>query len=103
MRYKIHLNAFKELVRGSRRTSYGTTNPPTPCDEFLDETSAVLVAEGFGDGRRDGIRQFVRDRRTFVILQIPSVPPDVPRKPRILPRWPRHHKNGFAISPASCV
>lgn len=83
---KIYLNAFKDLVQGPWRTSYGTTNPPTPFDKFLDEASAALVAEGFGDGRRDGIKQFVRDRRTFIISQIPSIPPDVPPKPPIPPR-----------------
>jgi hypothetical protein len=56
--------------------------PPTPFDRFLDEASAALLAEGFGDGRRDGIKQFVRDRRASIILQLQSMPPDKPPIPR---------------------
>jgi hypothetical protein len=70
---QMYLGAFKELVEGPWRTSYGTSDPPTPFDRFLDEASAALVAEGFGDGRRDGIKQFVRDRRTYILSQVPAV------------------------------
>jgi hypothetical protein len=75
---QMYLDAFKELADGPWRTSYGTNNPPTPFDRFIDEASAALIADGFGDGRRDGIKQFVRDRRTYILSQLPTAPPDVP-------------------------
>jgi hypothetical protein len=80
-KYKqMYYDAFTELVNGPWKTSYGTTDPPTAFDRFLDEGAAVLIAEGWGDGRRDAIKQFVRDRRTYILSQLP-VPP-ITRTPR---------------------
>ncbi len=80
-KYKqMYYDAFRELVDGPWKTSYGTNDPPTPFDRYLDEGAAVLLAEGLGDGRRDAIKQFVRSRRDFILTQFP-VPP-VTRKPR---------------------
>ncbi len=74
-KYKqMYYDALKELVDGPWQTSYGTNNAPTPFDRFMDEASAVLSAEGAGDGSRDGIKQFVRARRDYILSQLP-VPP----------------------------
>jgi len=70
---RMYLQALAELVNGPWRTSYGTAEPPTPFDQFLDEAAEVLMSEGLGDGRRDGIKQFVRDRRNYILTQIPSL------------------------------
>lgn len=71
-KYKqMYYDAFSELVNGPWRTSYGTSDPPTAFDRFLDENAAVLMAEGLGDGRRDAIKQFVRSRRDYILSQIP--------------------------------
>ncbi len=78
-KYKqMYYDAFAELVNGPWQTSYGTADPPTAFDRFLDEASAVLSAEGLGDGRRDGIKQFVRDRRNYILSQLPDKPPTRP-------------------------
>ena len=69
---QMYLDAFKELVNGPWRTSYGTSNPPTAFDRFLDDAADALIADGAGSGRRDGIKQFVRDRRAYILTQIPS-------------------------------
>ncbi|OHB75646.1 MAG: hypothetical protein A2Z25_16605 [Planctomycetes bacterium RBG_16_55_9] len=69
---QMYLNAFRELVTGPWQTSYGTSNPPTAFDKFLDDAANVLIADGAGDGRRDGIKQFVRDRRAYILTQIPA-------------------------------
>ena len=34
----------------------------------------MLVAEGLGDGRRNAIKQFVRDRRNYILSQFPAQP-----------------------------
>ncbi len=74
-KYKqMYYDAFRELIDGPWKTSFGTNDPPTPFDRFLDEGAAVLIAEGQGDGRRDAIKQFVRSRRGFILTQFP-VPP----------------------------
>jgi hypothetical protein len=74
-KYKqMYYDAFAELVNGPWKTSYGTNNPPTAFDRFLDEGADVLVAEGFGDGRRNQIKQFVRSRRDYILSQIPEQP-----------------------------
>ena len=69
---QMYLDAFKELVNGPWQTSYGTSNPPTAFDRFLDDAANALIADGAGDGRRDGIKQFIRDRRAYILTQIPS-------------------------------
>ncbi len=69
---QMYIDAFKELVNGPWKTSYGTSSPPTAFDMFLDDAADALIADGAGDGRRDGIKQFVRDRRAYILTQIPS-------------------------------
>jgi len=83
---QLYAKAFFELLEGPWQTSFGTNNPPTPFDRYIDDNAAVLIAEGLGDGRRDQIKAFVRDRRAAIILQIPSIPPDEPEKPPVPPR-----------------
>jgi hypothetical protein len=68
---QMYLRAFLELINGPWQTSEGTDNPPTAFDEFLDDAASALMADGFGSGRRDSIRQFVRDRRAYILTQIP--------------------------------
>jgi hypothetical protein len=70
---QMYLQAFTELVCGPWQTSYGTANPPTAFDRFLDDAANALIADGGDAGRRDGIKQFVRDRRAFIITQIPPI------------------------------
>jgi len=67
----LYLKAFAELVNGPWQTSYGTANPPTEFDMFLDDAAQALIDDGLGDGRRDGIKTFVRDRRAYILTQIP--------------------------------
>jgi hypothetical protein len=69
----MYLKAFAELVHGPWETSYGTGNPPTAFDRFLDDSAQALIDDGLGDGRRDGIKAFVRDRRAYILTQIPSL------------------------------
>jgi len=69
---QMYLEALAELVNGPWQTSYGTRKPPTAFDRFLDDSADALIAEGLGDGRRDGIKQFVRDRRAYILTQIPT-------------------------------
>ncbi len=68
---QMYLNALAELVNGPWQTSYGTSNPPTEFDKFLDDAANALIADGQGSGRRDGIKQFVRSRRSYILTQIP--------------------------------
>ncbi|UCG46137.1 MAG: CotH kinase family protein, partial [Phycisphaerales bacterium] len=70
---RLYLQAFAELVNGPWKTAYGTANPPTEFDRFLDDAANALIADGAGDGRRDGIKRFVRDRRAYIMTQIPSM------------------------------
>jgi len=70
---RMYLQAFAELVNGPWQTSYGTANPPTEFDKFLDDAANALIADGQGSGRRDAIKQFVRNRRSYILTQIPSL------------------------------
>ncbi|MHC4556292.1 MAG: lamin tail domain-containing protein, partial [Planctomycetota bacterium] len=70
---RMYMQAFAELVNGPWQTSYNTGNPPTAFDRFLDDAAQVLIDDGAGSGRRDGIKQFVRDRRAYILTQIPSI------------------------------
>jgi len=70
---QMYLQALAELVNGPWQTSYGTANPPTAFDQFLDDSTNALMADGLGNGRRDGIKRFVRDRRAYILTQIPSL------------------------------
>ena len=70
---RLYLQALSELVNGPWKTSYGTADPPTEFDRFLDDAANALIADGAGSGRRDGIKQFVRDRRAYIMTQIPSM------------------------------
>jgi hypothetical protein len=67
---QMYLEALAELVNGPWQTSYGTSNPPTEFDKFLDDAANALIADGQGNGRRDGIKQFVRDRRNYILTQV---------------------------------
>jgi hypothetical protein len=69
---QMYLQALAELVAGPWQTSYGTANPPTAFDRFIDDAANALIAEGLGDGRRDAIKQFVRDRRAYILTQVPA-------------------------------
>jgi len=69
----MYLDAFTKLVSVPWQTSYQTAEPPTAFDRFLDDAANVLIADGGDAGRRDGIKQFVRDRRAFIITQIPPI------------------------------
>jgi len=70
---RMYMQALAELVSGPWRTSAGTSQPATAFDEFLDDAADALINDGLGSGRRDGIRQFVRDRRAYILTQIPAL------------------------------
>ncbi|UCG58191.1 MAG: lamin tail domain-containing protein [Phycisphaerales bacterium] len=70
---QMYLQSFALLVHGPWQTSYGTSDPPTAFDRFLDDAAAALIADGAGSGRRDGIKQFVRARRDYILSQIPAL------------------------------
>lgn len=70
----MYLQAFSELISGPWRTSYGTGNPPTEFDRFMDDAARALLAAGKGDGRRDGIKQYVLSRRNYIATQAPPIP-----------------------------
>jgi hypothetical protein len=73
-KYKgLYYEAFAALVNGPWQTSYGTANPPTDFDRFLDASADALIAEGLGSGRRDGIKSFVRSRRNYIVSRILSI------------------------------
>jgi hypothetical protein len=55
-KYKnLYLRACRDLAEGPWQTSYGTGDPPTPFDVFLDDAADALQAEGLGGGRRNYI------------------------------------------------
>ena len=66
----MYEQVFANLVNGPWQTSYGTNNPPTDFDIFLDDAADALTAEGFDASRRNGIKQFVRDRRAYILTQV---------------------------------
>jgi len=69
---RMYLQAMAELANGPLQTSYQTANPPTAFDKFLDDAANALITDGGDAGRRDGIKQFVRDRRNYILTQVPS-------------------------------
>jgi len=69
---RMYLQACAELVNGPWQTSYGTSNPPTEFDKFLDNAADVLAANGQDASRRNSIKQFVRNRRSYILTQIPT-------------------------------
>jgi hypothetical protein len=69
---EMYWDALRDMVNGPWQTSYGTDDPPTAFDRFLDDAADALVAEGLGDGRRNGIKQFVRSRRNYILSQLPE-------------------------------
>lgn len=80
-RYRqMYFQALADLVNGPWQTSYGTSNPPTSFDRFLDDAADALVADGLGDGRRNGIKQFVRSRRAYILTQVPANLLNPPRR-----------------------
>ena len=70
---QMYYQALRDLVEGPWKTSYGSNEAPTAFDIFLDDSADVLIADGAGNGRRDGIKQFVRDRRSYILTQIPAI------------------------------
>jgi len=71
----VYWEALRDLVEGPWQTSYGTSDPPTPFDEFLDASADALDAEGLGFGRRNSIKSFVRARRNYILNQLPETRP----------------------------
>ena len=67
---QMYVDALMDLVGGPWQTSYGTSNPPTEFDKFLDDAAQALIDDGQGSGRRDAIKQFVRDRRNYILTQV---------------------------------
>ena len=70
---QMYEQAFAELANGPWQTSYGTNKAPTAFDKFLDDAADALIAEGFDASRRNGIKQFVRDRRAYILTQVSGV------------------------------
>jgi hypothetical protein len=67
-RYRqICLQALSVLINGPLDTSYGTNDPPTNFDEFLDDAADALARDGGDWGRRDSIKAYVRDRRSYIL------------------------------------
>jgi CotH kinase protein/Lamin Tail Domain len=78
---QMYWDALEEMVNGPWQTSYGTSDPPTAFDRFLDDAADALVAEGFGDGRRNQIKQFVRSRQSYILSRIPEQQDPEPDRP----------------------
>jgi hypothetical protein len=70
----MYLDALRELVNGPWQTSYGMSGEPTAFDRFLDDAADALIADGLGSGRRDGIKQFVRSRRAYILPLVQKTP-----------------------------
>jgi len=62
-----YLLALGALVYGPWQTSYGTANPPTEFDIFLDDAADALAADGGDASRRGSIKSYVRDRRSYIL------------------------------------
>ncbi len=62
-----YLLALGAMVYGPWQTSYGTPNPPTEFDMFLDDAADALIADGGDASRRNGIKSYVRDRRSYIL------------------------------------
>ena len=77
----LYWQALEDLANGPWQTSYGTSDPPTTFDRFLDDAADLLVSEGYGEGRRDEIKRFVRDRRSYILSHIPEEE-EVNQRPR---------------------
>ena len=75
----LYLRACRDLADGPWQTSYGTGEPPTPFDVFLDDAADALQAEGLGGGRRNSIKQFVRNRRSYILGATDIPEPPTPR------------------------
>lgn len=71
----IYLRAFANLIGGPWQTSYGTDNPPTAFDRFLDDAADALQAEGLGGGRRNSIKDYVRERRAYIMQEVRDLQP----------------------------
>lgn len=71
---QVYWDALQELIEGPWQTSYGTDDPPTTFDRFLDDAADALGSEGFDNSRRNGIKQFVRSRRNYILSQFPDEP-----------------------------
>ena len=69
----MYYETLAALVNGPWQTSYGTSNPPTAFDRFLDASADALIREGLGSGRRNSIKSFVRSRRNYIESQILSI------------------------------
>ena len=67
---QMYMEAFARLVYGPWKTSVGTADLPTAFDRFLDDAADALRADGADDSRRTAIKQYVRDRRTYILTQI---------------------------------
>ncbi len=69
----MYLEAYSELISGPWRTAYGTGSEPTAFDRFLDDAADALSTDGTPDNRRNGIKQYVRDRRNYILTQVPAI------------------------------
>jgi len=69
---RMYLAALAELAYGPWQTSYGTANPPTAFDKFLDDAADQQVLDNGNDGRRNAIKAFIRDRRNYILTQLPT-------------------------------
>jgi len=66
---QMYLEAAVRMVYGPWQTSYGTGEPPTPFDVFLDDAADALRADGGDDSRRNSIKAYVRDRRAYILAR----------------------------------
>lgn len=70
---EIYLHAFADLIEGPWQTNFGTADPPTAFDRFLDEAADALQAEGLGGGRRNSIKAYVQERRAYIAEQVRAI------------------------------